>query len=340
MTVNEPTPISPDGPESLDLFSYITNLAMQAASRISDDEVEARLRRVQRKSGHNPPAAPDSEIPACDLAAAAQRLACDGLDTSAIATVAHLEARLRKAEQLLAGARQESATMTAIAQRIADAATSARAGAMRACAEAKEMLTAAIRLLEDAQSYKDTALDQAASIVADAKAAADDIRRARAPEENPMVQRYVEDPDFVALEQPLTQLSSPSALPELLVVVDMGAMSAPPIRNVATGLEWGGSWATKTVNAWRLEDSPPVAGRWIHSFRMPGSYRYKIRVAPRGMVVTYMAHTDVFPRDVPCPGILVPAEPAQELLVGQPFPAKPPGMVQSSRNWMPLRDFT
>jgi hypothetical protein len=49
MTDHPTTPISPDGEEPLsDLFSEVRDLADQVSSRISDDEVETRLRRVMR----------------------------------------------------------------------------------------------------------------------------------------------------------------------------------------------------------------------------------------------------------------------------------------------------
>lgn len=57
MTTQPPTPIGPDGEESLpDLFSDILHLADQVSSQITEDEVETRLCRVLRRPGQRGPA--------------------------------------------------------------------------------------------------------------------------------------------------------------------------------------------------------------------------------------------------------------------------------------------
>jgi hypothetical protein len=63
MNTYEPTPASPAGQEPLaDLFSDIFRLANQVSSRISQDDVEARLRRVLRRSGHGPAGAESAPL--------------------------------------------------------------------------------------------------------------------------------------------------------------------------------------------------------------------------------------------------------------------------------------
>jgi hypothetical protein len=186
MNSHPPTP--PDWEKALQImFRHLLDMATQVSAGISEDEVEDRLRRVLRRSGHTPPAVPDGEPPtvpdgerqARALAAAAAAAAREELvNIDAI----HIgdgclpaETRIRQAERLLAGARREAAALKAEGQRLAAQASRERADARAALEQATQMLADARQFMDEALSYKDAALEQAAAIVADAKANAENI---------------------------------------------------------------------------------------------------------------------------------------------------------------------
>jgi hypothetical protein len=176
MNPDEPTPMNPDDTELAQLFGQMASLADQVAARIPQEEIEARLRRVQRRARQQDPALrtgrlspfiPESAGISCEPAADAERII---LGPAA-------DARLRAAEQLLAAAHQEAAALRADARRtltLASAAhaeaASARAEAEQARREAHEMRAAATQLVEQARHYDDSALDRAATIIRNAQA--------------------------------------------------------------------------------------------------------------------------------------------------------------------------
>ena len=100
MTTHDPVPISPDGDEPLsDLFSDMRDLADQVASRISQDEVETRLRRVLRRAKQHGPVGGDSvplTVPFDPTEAMLRGRTQSGL----------LEAQLREVQQAMVGARR------------------------------------------------------------------------------------------------------------------------------------------------------------------------------------------------------------------------------------------
>src|SRR5690349_17285810 len=113
MTTHDPVPTNPDGESLSDLFSDVRNLADQVASRISEDEVETRLRRVMRRARQHGPAGGDC-VPVTvpfDPAEAILR----GQTQSGL-----LETRLREMQQAIAGARRELVAVRGEARRTLD----------------------------------------------------------------------------------------------------------------------------------------------------------------------------------------------------------------------------
>jgi CBS domain-containing protein len=178
MSTHEPTPTSPDGHEPLsDLFSDVLRLANQFTARISQDKVEARLRRVLRQSGHSPASA-DSAAPLMVPfdPATAKGDACRAVLSSG-ALAEPLEAQVCEMLQAIADMRHRVMTMTMEAQRTLHLANTARAQADEAREKAMASYAEAAKVMDEARAYHDAALERAASIVRDAKAAAEDIVR-------------------------------------------------------------------------------------------------------------------------------------------------------------------
>jgi hypothetical protein len=165
MTTHNPVPISPDGEEPLsDLFGDMLNLANEVASRVSQDEVEVRLERVLRRARKCGPGGGDSP-PLTVPFDPAQALLGGQAQGSLV------EAQLREVQQTIAGARKELAAVGEEARRTLDRALTAYTEALKARADAAE-------IVREAKSYHDAALESAAAIVKDAKAAAENIKQA------------------------------------------------------------------------------------------------------------------------------------------------------------------
>jgi hypothetical protein len=131
------TPGSPEDQEPIsELFCDVFALAEQAAQRITDDEVDARLNELLRKTGRAAPPAPD---PA-------------GI----------LDAARGQARGIVADAKRTAA------QTEAEAARAARSAEEAARREAERIITAA-------EEYADKALNRAAAIIADARLEAESI---------------------------------------------------------------------------------------------------------------------------------------------------------------------
>ena len=133
------TPGPPEGQEPIEqLFRDVSELADETARRITDAEVDARLDRLLRKTGHAVPPAPEP-------------------DPASV-----LDAARRQAEEIVADARRAAAET---ATKAACAAQSTEEAARR---EAE-------RITAEAEEYSDMALRRAAVIIADARRQAESI---------------------------------------------------------------------------------------------------------------------------------------------------------------------
>jgi len=168
MTTHPTTPIGPDGEEPLsDLFSEIRSLADQVSSRISDDEVEARLRRVMRRAGQRGPTGADNAPTTVPFdSAAAESLLHQQLLVPPLRQLHEIMQAMAKVRCDLTAAGIEMRQMYAEAEK-------ARAEAEKARAEAEKVKS-------DAQAYHDAALNNAATIIKEAKATVEEIRQAYA----------------------------------------------------------------------------------------------------------------------------------------------------------------
>ena len=133
------TPGPPEGQEPIEqLFRDVFELAEETARRITNAEVDARLDRLLRKTGHAAPPAPEPN------------------------PASVLDAAYHQAGEIVADARR------AAAEREAKAACAAQAAEEAARHEAE-------RMIAEAEQYSDTALSRAAAIIADARGRAESI---------------------------------------------------------------------------------------------------------------------------------------------------------------------
>lgn len=136
------TPGPPEGQEPIEqLFRDMSELADETARRITDAEVDARLDRLLRKTGHAVPPALEPDPASCLDAARRQA---------------------EEAEEIVADARR------AAAETAAKAACAAQSTEEAARREAE-------RITAEAEEYSDMALRRAAVIIADARRQAESI---------------------------------------------------------------------------------------------------------------------------------------------------------------------
>jgi hypothetical protein len=170
-------PTSPEeGQEALGSLSRdVLDLAEQVAGRISQDEVEDRLCRVLRRSAH---------LSGCTIADGESRIRALADDAESSAREALLGAnplkisyhpvqvQILRAEKLVEEARQEAMALRAEAAEMAAASRAAHAAALAARDEAMQAVAASRQLINDAQSFMDRAVEQAAAVIAAAKSQA------------------------------------------------------------------------------------------------------------------------------------------------------------------------
>ena len=175
MNTHPATPIGPDGEEPLsDLFREIRDLADQVSSRISDDEVETRLRRVMRRAGQRGSTGADNAPVTVPLDKAAAKALLHHQSLMPPSREIHeLMQAIARARSELTAARMEMRQTFELARTVYAEAEKARAEAATAYANATKVMS-------DVQAYHDAALNSAAMIIGEAKAAAEEIRQAYA----------------------------------------------------------------------------------------------------------------------------------------------------------------
>jgi vacuolar-type H+-ATPase subunit H len=142
MITNDRNPHPPDGEEPLEeLFRNLFDLADQSVAGITDAQVDARLRGLL----HGPRTSSDEDVPSLFV---------------------HDEAVTQSTESIVTRARSRAREILAAAHR------EAQAQARQIAAEARDR---AERIMREADSYDDAALERAAQIIADARGQADSI---------------------------------------------------------------------------------------------------------------------------------------------------------------------
>jgi hypothetical protein len=147
-------------PPGTELFREAFDLADELAARITDDEVEARLRRLLRVQGAGGPG-PSQAIPPCSPSADCPVLPDNITAGSFKLAPAEIIQQLHAAREEATRARQLAAAWAAEAEQ-----------AKREAAAARQQ---AQQIIDDAQDRADAQLQRAASIITDARCQAADI---------------------------------------------------------------------------------------------------------------------------------------------------------------------
>jgi hypothetical protein len=178
--VRPPRIFQADGESLGELFDEVFSLSQKVASRITSDEVDDRLREVLRRSAR-PAEAEDTH--GLGDTFHSEDLAPFEAVTAQAPGPDRLEARLREVKLLVLGTRRELVSMTdealqtlALARNAYQQAEKTRCAAVASYADTMTTQAEAARIVKEAHAWNDAALERAAVIIRNAKAAADSTR--------------------------------------------------------------------------------------------------------------------------------------------------------------------
>jgi hypothetical protein len=206
--------------------------------------------------------------------AAAAENACRTIIGGQSLTEHPLEAQLREAQLTIANTQRELVAMATETQHKLDLANKAYAEAEKAHEEATAAYADAVRVMSKAKAYDDTALKRAASIVKDAKAAAEDILRRAQQAADQRAADFAEElalllkPHIRGLvthacsEREQTDLSRPLPVPYA------GKMAAHQVSRTWSG--GGQPWLDLLEKL-----CSPVTVNYLPELRAPGTHRHR-----------------------------------------------------------------